>query len=224
MLTPITRRGRTRALPAALVAVALPALAAVVLLILIGCDGDQGATSPPDPTPVMDLAVGHTWFYRSRINQPGEPFVDVTRTIVEHLEIPYAGRTITVAHEQVQADQGAKFLPGNSRLLRNQDGGLYCYGAVAPDGMVEVHDPTLVAPRNAQPGERFFLGPDLDLVCVAVDSLVATDFGEVTADVFQFSLMEGTVMVPDVYLVPGVGLTRYYSLELTETLVGYAFE
>ncbi len=62
------------------------------------------------------------------------------------------------------------------------------------------------------------------MVCVAADSLVVTDFGEVTADVYELWLDEGTIRVPDIYVVPGVGLTRYYNTEWTMWIVGYEYE
>ena len=51
-----------------------------------------------------------------------------------------------------------------------------------------------------------------------------TDFGQVVADVYELSLDEGTVRVPDIYVVPGVGLTRYWNRQWTAWLVGYEFD
>jgi hypothetical protein len=199
------------------------ALLAAGLTLCAGCADDPPTGLPAAPAPVMALDLGNTWHYEQRANEPGAPLVALDRTIVAHLEIAVPGGTVTVAHEQVVTGKGARALPGASRLLRNEDDGLYCYGFVDGDGVARVQGRVLVAPRGADPGDRFPLEPGVFLVCVAADSLVTTRFGDVVADVFHYSLDEGTVLVPDVYVVPGVGPTRYYSREATETLVGHTF-
>lgn len=199
---------------------AIICLAAAAAGFLAGCQDNPAA--PADAGVVMALDVGNTWHYAVRDNEPGAPVTSVNRTITGHREISYDGRTLTVAVEMPVPAAG-KFLASTGRLLRNEDDGLYTYGRVDSEGGVEVTGRALVAPRDGRPGDRFDYGGGRFLVCVAVDSLIVTDFGEVAADVYELSLDEGTVRVPDVYVVPGVGLTRYYNLQWTGWLVGYEF-
>lgn len=196
-------------------------LASAAALPGAGCGDD--AAAPAGLAPVMPLDVGNTWHYALRANEPGALVVDVSRTVTGHREISHDGRTLTVAVE-MPSDVPVKFLAWSGRLLRNEADGLYSYGAVDPDGTVHLTDRTLVAPRAGRPGDRFAVGPDRFLVCVAADSLVATGFGEARADVYELLLDEGTIRVPDVCVVPGVGLTRYYHREWTGWLTGYAFD
>jgi len=196
----------------------------VCFLTLGGCGDDKSLEAPETTEPVMDLAVGNTWHYYSRINEPGAPVSDVIRTIINHIQIPLEGDLVSVAHEQVVTAAQKTLLPGISRLLKNESDGLYCYGFVDDEGIVQVRDRYLVAPRNAEKGDRFQIAPDVFLACVATDSLVSTDFGEFVADVFCYSLFGGTVNVPDVFVIPGIGLTRYYSIQVTEFMVDYDFD
>lgn len=191
--------------------------------LLPGCGSDKQVSDPVTAMPVMDLAVGNTWLYQSRANEPGAPVVDVRRSIIENRQISYGGSEILVAHERVVPGVRKIHIPGGSRLLKNEIDGLYCYGYVDNEGVDYVSDPYLVAPAEASKGELFEVSPGAFLACVASDSLVETGFGEFVVDVFEYRLFEGTVIVPDVLVVPGVGLTRYYNIEVTEYLVGYEF-
>ncbi len=119
---------------------------------------------------------------------------------------------------------GAKIQPDIGRLLRNEADGLYIYGWVTPDELTLFNNSRLLAPLEASPGESLDMGDGSFMVCVAADSLVTTDFGEVTADVYELWLDEGTIRVPDIYVVPSVGVTRYYNSEWTLWMVGYEYE
>ena len=124
---------------------------------------------------------------------------------------------------EVPASAAGKIAGDMGRLLRNENDGLYTYGWVDGEGAIQVTGRALVAPLAGRPGDRFDCGNGRFLVCVAADSLVLTDFGQVVADVYELSLDEGTVRVPDIYVVPGVGLTRYWNRQWTAWLVGYDF-
>ncbi len=193
----------------------------VLVLFVSACSDDPAA--PVEPVPVMALDVGNIWHYELQANEPGAPVINVGRIITGNREIIYDGRTLTVALEMPTVAP-AKFLSSTGRMLRNEADGLYSYGWVDSEGVVQVTGRALVAPSDGRPGDSFETGPDRFLVCIAADSLVTTDFGEVTADVYELVLDEGTVRVPDVYVVPGVGLTLYYNPQWTGRLVGYAFD
>lgn len=195
----------------------------VLVTLLSGCGTDEQVIDPAPVVPVMDLAVGNTWHYQSRLNEPGAPLVDIQRTIMEHRQISYGGGEIQVALERVVPGMLKAHVPGTSRLLRNETDGLYCYGHVDSEGVDQVSAPYLVAPVEASRGELYQVSPGEFLACVATDSLVETGFGEFVVDVFEYRLDEGTVVVPGVLVVPGVGLTLYHNTELTEYLVGYDF-
>ncbi len=196
---------------------------AVGLSVFVGCDCGEPVDLSEINLPVMDLEIGNTWYYESRANEPNAVAVEIARAIVEQMQITIEGDTISVAHEQVVARKEAGSLPGDSRLLRNEPDGLYCYGFVDQNGVAQVLGRSLVAPRNASKGDRYPIGPDAYLVCVDTDRLITLWNNRYRVDVFFYSLNEGTAVVPDVFVIPGVGLTRYYSMEFTETLVGYDF-
>lgn len=201
------------------------ALAVVVAAPAInGCGEDQSVAGTGSPPSTMDLAVGNSWHYQSRINEPGAPVIDVSRAIVEHMEIRYMERDILVAHERVVTKSDKVRLPGVSRLLRNEADGLFCYGYVDSEGVSQISEPYLVAPANANKGDLFEVSAGEFLACVATDSVVETGFGEFAVDVFEYRLFEGTIVVPEVFLVPDVGLTRYYNIQISEYMVGYDFE
>ena len=172
----------------------------------------------------MLLDVGNTWHYVQRANEPGAPLVTLSRTITEHRQIDHNGQAITVSVEMPVVETSAKIQPAIGRLLRNEAGGLYSYGWVNPEGITLFNSPQLVAPLEGRTGQSLDMGGGRFMVCVAADSLVVTDFGEVTADVYELWLDEGTIRVPDIYVVPGVGLTRYYNTEWTMWIVGYEYE
>jgi hypothetical protein len=108
-------------------------------------------------------------------------------------------------------------------LLRNEPEGLFCYGSVDSEGASQISEPYLVAPAQASEGDLFEVSPGECLACVATDSVVETGFGEFSVDVFEYRLFEGTIVVPEVFLVPGVGLTRYYNIQISKYMVGYDF-
>jgi len=199
---------------------------AVVLGVLAGCGDDPAA--PADLPPVMDLAVGNSWRYAARINEPAAPIRYVDRIVTGHRTIEVGGQDLEVAVEMPDPQNppgvhGGGFLVTTGRLLRNEADGLYSYGAVDTAGAVTIRGRALVAPRQAGPGDRFDQGGGWYLVCVAADSLVATDFGDVTADVYELVGDEGTLRVPEVYVVPGVGRTRYYNPQWTAWIVAYTY-
>ena len=203
------------------------ALALSVLVatpVINGCGDDDSVAGPGLTSSTMNLAVGNSWHYQSRINEPGAPVIDVYRAIVEHRQIRYMGHDFSVAHERVVAKSDKARLPGTSRLLRNEADGLYCYGNVDSEGVSQIFEPYLVAPANASKGDLFEVSAGEFLACVATDSVVETGFGEFAVDVFEYRLFEGTIVVPEVFLVPGVGLTRYYNIQISEHMVGYDFE
>ena len=196
----------------------------LLLCVGVGCGDDDPAAPQGDSTPVMALDVGNTWNYVMQANEPGAPLIPLSRTIVEHRVIDHRGRAITVAVEMTVPDKTRKFQPDTGRLLRNEADGLYNYGWLNGEDTTLFETPALVAPRHGQPGDRHDMGGGRFLVCVAADSLVTTGFGEVVADVYRLELYEGTVLVPDFYVVPGVGMTRYYNVERTTVLMGYDFD
>ncbi|MFH1843105.1 MAG: hypothetical protein ABIF77_07830 [bacterium] len=63
----------------------------------------------------------------------------------------------------------------------------------------------------------------MDLLCVAMDNTVTTPFGTFQADVFEYLLCEGTVTVPDVYVIPEVRLTTYHTSEYYTWMTGFDF-
>ena len=203
---------------------ASPLIVLGAILAINGCGDDDFVAGPGSTSSIMNLAVGNTWHYQSRINEPGTPVIEVSRAIVEHRQIRYMGRDIVVAHERVVSKSAKARLPGLSRLLRNEADGLVCYGYVDPEGISQFSEPYLVAPANASKGDLFEVSAGEFLACVATDSVVETGFGEFAVDVFEYRMFEGTVVVPDVFLVPDVGLTRYYNIQISEFMVGYEFE
>jgi len=202
-----------------------PLILLICLIVLTGslpgC-GDDGAAPPRDTTPVMSLDVGTTWDYLVQSNEPGAPLVPMRRTIAEHREIEHDGRAITVAVEMSVDAEGAVIGLSSGRLLRNEEDGVYVYGWVIEGETTLFTNPQLLAPRDGHPGLTLDMGGGTFMVCVAADSLITTsDSGEFTADVYEYWLDQGTIRVPGVYVVPGVGLTLYYHPQWTMWMVGY---
>ncbi len=80
-----------------------------------------------------------------------------------------------------------------------------------------------MVPHAGVPGHDYFLNGAKVLRCVAADSLVDTALGSLRVDVHDYPLDQGTIRVPDVYAIPGVGLTMYYAPESTAWLTGHDY-
>jgi len=205
----------------------LACLLAILLVtgVGVGCGDDDPSHPLIGGEDVMPLAVGNTWHYAFRMNEPGAPIIPMSRTILEYREISVDDRTVTVAVEVPVPDETRKAEWTAGRLLRNEADGLYLYGTVDAEGTHLVTAPRRLVPNEGRVGESYELGGGRLLVCVAADSLVNTDFGEVSADVYVMWLDEGTIQIPDIYMVPGVGLTLFsYTTQSTTWLVDYDFD
>ena len=198
-----------------------------MLPVLIGCDESERVFDPfTGEEVVMSLDVGNSWTYRRRINDPGaSPDVNpIIRTITMHHKIEYEGEEFDVAVE-VPAHKNiakANWPSGWGRLLRNEPDGLYCYGNLSEEGQISL-DRYLVAPIGCQSGDQIPVGNGNYYVCVATDSLVVCEFGAVVADLYNFVTSNGTLWVPDIAVVPGVGLITYYTEEATIWMIDYSY-
>ncbi|MCP4573709.1 MAG: hypothetical protein GY838_15225 [bacterium] len=173
----------------------------------------------------MPLDVGNTWHYAFRMNEPGAPIIPTSRTILEHRTIPAGDGAVTVALEVEVPDGTRKAIWPVGRLLRNEADGLYLYGTVEGESTNLLEVPRRLAPSKGSVGESYDWGGGALLVCIAADSQVTTDFGEVRADVYYLSLEGDTIRVPDIYVVPGVGMSLFsYTSQSMTWLVGYDFD
>jgi hypothetical protein len=73
----------------------------IAVPVLHGCNNDDSVVDPGSIVPPMNLTVGNIWHFQSRLNEPGAPVVEVSRSIVELKQISYLGREISVANELV---------------------------------------------------------------------------------------------------------------------------
>jgi len=197
---------------------------ALFLAIFPGCGAENSVTPNANSSATtMSLDVGNSWSYQYRsTTNPGSPILSITREITEKRTISYQGKTVEVAVKESLASGGKSdgWLLGGTRLLRNEAEGLVEYNPILSDPIV--YSRQLLVPADCTVGQTWdLLGKEL--WCVATDSTVTTVLGGFQVDVFEYLLDEGTITVPDVYVIPEVGLTTYYSSQYYTWMTGYDF-